>query len=82
METAVPDVRVPVLYVLYILLTRSNDVKVIIFALNQVKIEIDRPGGRTRRYHCIRGVSLGPGGDLKSFSCYLSTCTFNIVEYT
>ena len=43
-ETAVPDERVPVLYVLYILLARSYNIKVNIFGLNEVKIEIDSPG--------------------------------------
>ena len=43
-ETAVPDERVPVLYVLCILLARSYNIKVNIFGLNEVKIEIDSPG--------------------------------------
>ena len=43
-ETAVPDERVPVLKVLYNLLGRSYDIKVNIFGLNAVKIEIDRAG--------------------------------------
>ena len=42
-ETAVPDVRVPVLDVLYILLSRSYNTKVNVFGLNEVKIEIDSP---------------------------------------
>ena len=43
-ETAVPDERVPVLDVLYNLLSRSYNTKVNIFGLNEVKIEIDSPG--------------------------------------
>ena len=43
-ETALPDERVPVLYVLYILLAISYNIKVNIFGLNEVKIEIDSPG--------------------------------------
>ena len=43
-ETAVPDERVLVLFVPYILLTRSYNIKVNIFGLNEVKIEIDSPG--------------------------------------
>eukprot|EP01052_Picozoa_sp_SAG31_P029131 SAG31_NODE_2872_length_4972_cov_55.151447_5_plen_79_part_00 len=43
-ETAVPDERIPVLYVLYILLAISYNIKVNIFGLNEVKIEIDSPG--------------------------------------
>ena len=45
-ETAVPDERVdlPVLFVLYILLARSYNIKVNIFGLNELKIEIDSPG--------------------------------------
>ena len=43
-ETAVPDVRVPVLDVLYNLLAKSYNIKVNIFGLNEVKIEIDSPG--------------------------------------
>ena len=43
-ETAVPDERILVLFVPYILLTRSYNIKVNIFGLNEVKIEIDSPG--------------------------------------
>ena len=43
-STAVPDERIPVLYVLYILLARSYNIKVNIFGLNEVKIVIDSPG--------------------------------------
>ena len=43
-ETVVPDERVLVLFVPYILLTRSYNIKVNIFGLNEVKIEIDRAG--------------------------------------
>ena len=42
-ETAVPDERVPVLDVLYNLLSRSYNTKVNVFGLNEVKIEIDSP---------------------------------------
>eukprot|EP01052_Picozoa_sp_SAG31_P039004 SAG31_NODE_5320_length_2613_cov_1.238663_1_plen_43_part_10 len=37
-ETTIPGVRVPVLYVLYILLARSYNIKLNIFCVNQVKI--------------------------------------------
>ena len=43
-ETAVPDERILVLFVPYILLTRSYNIKVNIFGLNEVKIEIESPG--------------------------------------
>ena len=43
-ETAVPDERILVLFVPYILLTRSYNIKVNIFGLNELKIEIDSPG--------------------------------------
>ena len=43
-ETAAPDERVPVLFVPYILLTRSYNIKVNILGLNEGKIEIDSPG--------------------------------------
>ena len=43
-ETAVPDERILVLFVPHILLTRSYNIKVNIFGLNEVKIEIDSPG--------------------------------------
>ena len=42
-ETAVPDERVPVLDVLYNLLSRSYNTKVNVFGLNEVNIEIDSP---------------------------------------
>ena len=40
-ETAVPDERILVLFVRYILLKRSYNIKVNIFGLNEVKIEIE-----------------------------------------
>ena len=43
-ETAVPDERILVLFVPNILLTRSYNIKVNIFGLNEVKIEIESPG--------------------------------------
>ena len=43
-ETAVPDERILVLFVRYILLKRSYNIKVNIFGLNEVKIEIESPG--------------------------------------
>ena len=43
-ETAVPDERILVLFVPYILLAISYNTKVNLFGLNEVKIEIDSPG--------------------------------------